>query len=124
MGFRLYLEDASSNAFCCGKLYGYVDDAHLQSLQYLVDIGAMDAYIDDMRGDYTLYEKANIMIDSLSRVDVTLRQREFRTFLLLYFIDRYQYYIDGDHKLSEVFDEYNSFIELFANNPTIDLIWC
>lgn len=121
MGFRLYIED-DLNENCLGKLFSYTSE-HLQSMQYLIDIGALDWLIEDVRGDLTLYDKAEIEFDAAYQVKIDLRQREFRTFLLLYITERFHYYCSSDMPVSEVFKLYSDFIDRFGNEETVTLIW-
>lgn len=119
MGFRLYVND--NGDLCCGKLFSYVTE-HLESLQYLLDIGVLDDYISDI--DYgTPYEKAELVFDIYNCVDIELTYQQFRTFMLLYMCERYAYYLTCIITIKETVADYTDIIKRTPVTDTIKLCW-
>lgn len=119
MGFRLYINDDAE--LCCGKLFGYVGE-HLQSLQYLCDIGVLDNDIEDYCGD-TPYEKAELMFDCNYQIDIEVTYEQFKTFMLLYMSERYAYFCTCDITIKETINDYLAIINKTPITNVITLSW-
>lgn len=132
MGFRLYIENDYSDG-CVGKLYSYVDPINLKnnryilnSMLYLCEIGVMDDYIEELAVDSTHYSKielADMVFYSFSCVEIKLTYYQFKIFLLLYLMERYNFYCDSDFSISEVYADYFKFLDKYGNKEYINLEW-
>lgn len=125
MGYRLYINDDPD--LCCGKLYGYVDGIHLQSLQFLCNIGALDYEISECdvsvyaKGDK--YECAKAMFDCNWNIEAPISRENFEIFIRLYFMERHLYFIDNDYPVSEIKKDVESILTKIPDFMIIKLYW-
>lgn len=123
MGYRLYINDESD--LCCGKLYGYVDGIHLQSLQFLCDIGALDYEISEYVAVYENGDKYNIaknMFDCNWHIVAPISKENFEIFIWLYFMERHLYFIEKDYSVSEIKKDVESIISKLSDLKLSDFM--
>lgn len=124
MGYRLYINDDPD--LCCGKLYGYVNGIHLQSLQFLCDIGAFDYEIADYVSTYAngvKYDLVQDMLDCNWHIEVPISKENFEIFIWLYFMERHLYFIDKDYPVSEIKKDVESILTKIPDFMIIKLHW-
>ena len=124
MGYRLYINDDPD--LCCGKLYGYVDGIHLQSLQFLCDIGALDYEIYEyvaVYGNGDKYEIAKAIFGCNWHIEVPISKESFEKFIWLYFMERHLYFIESDLPVSEIKKDVESILTKIPDFMVIKLYW-
>lgn len=87
MGYRLFVDNPETNEtlFYGTKLYGYVDEEDLESLQYLFE----NFWKDDYPNDFTYRD---VYLGYCASNETLLDADEFKKFLILYMRDLYKYY--------------------------------
>ena len=125
MGYRLYINDEPE--LCCGKLFGYIEnEIHLQSLQFLCDIGAFDFEITNylaVYGNGNKYDLVKHMIDCNWQIEAVISKENFYIFIWLYFMERHLYFIDNDYPVSEIKKEVESILLKIPDFMLIKLCW-
>lgn len=124
MGYRLYINDDSE--LCCGKLYGYIDNIHLQSLQFLCDIGAFDSEIAEYVSVYENGDKYKIvkeMFDANWNIEAVISKENFEKFIWLYFMERHLYFIEKDLPVSEIKKDVEIILTKIPDFMIIKLYW-
>ena len=124
MGYRLYINDDPD--LCCGKLYGYVDGIHLQSLQFLCDIGSLDYEISEYESVYPKgdkYECAKAIFDSNWHIEAPISKEKFETFIWLYFMERHLYFVESDLPVSEIKKDVETILTKIPDFMIIKLNW-
>ena len=99
MGFRLWI----NNDICLGKLYGYDQDFHMLSIDYLLSIGFFDEDIED---DYMWcdsdYEKVNTMFYCCTYIEYEMEYDTFMIFFGYYIADLMQKFILKGNKATVI----------------------
>lgn len=124
MGYRLYINDDPE--LCCGKLYGYVGGIHLQSMQYLCDIGALDYEIVDYVSTYAnrdKYDLVQAMFDCNWHIEAPISKENFEIFIWLYFMERHLYFIEKDYPVSEIKKDVDLILSKIPDFMIIKLYW-
>ena len=118
MGYRLDIQPKSDfenrtfkNAFCFGKLYGYVQDEHeLKSYQYLINLGLLngDEWWDDCCSN-----------------QVELTPEQMKEFLKYYIEEKAEFNnlhnYAQQQEMKKVFEDYKN--KLLAFNENVILEW-